>query len=99
MLLLFDRLFEDACEEVAAVPKTLTVSNNNNNNNGEVSPGGKSPKSKGLKFPKKLRKHKKKKRAEGEEIPLAEAIEEAKAAVDLFLNNQFNEAEDIVKPM
>ncbi len=83
VLLTTPQVFEDAVEEVVAVKKS------------------------GKKLPRPISKLSKKIRGkvnnnndvDNVEETLGDALEEAKASVDLFLNNNYDEAKNIVQPM
>ena len=85
------QVFEDAFED--AISEPFPANNNIKSNSSSASKSHKK-----FKLSKKLHR-KTKKRAPGEEIPLGEALEESKMAVDLFLNNKFDEAKEIVEPL
>ena len=100
-LFFFSQVFEDALDDdVEIKPSPPLVNNSANNNNGFLrtpeqpkSSSSKSPKTKSkFRFPRKSR-------SATEEIPLGEALEDAKISVDLFLNNNYEEAKNIVKPL
>lgn len=85
------QIFQDALEEPELSPKndTLDVISNNN--------GGISPRSLSKKF--RFKKKKRVRSGEDEVPPLSETLEDAKLSVDMFLNNQFDEARAICQPM
>ncbi|XP_059092083.1 tetratricopeptide repeat protein 39B-like isoform X2 [Tigriopus californicus] len=86
-----DEIFQDALEEPALSPKNdaLDVISNNN--------GGISPRSLSKKF--RFKKKKRVRSGEDEIPPLSETLDDAKLSVDMFLNNQFEEARAICQPM
>ena len=94
------QIFEDAVEEQTgnslAVPRSFSRSSSKSNS---ASPGP-SPKdkSKKFKFPRQFSRHKSNVDAAGE-LRLDEELEEAQRAVDMFLNNNFEEAREICEPL
>lgn len=92
------QVFEDAQEQpVIIVQPTINNNNNDRNTVSKKISGSSSPLPK---IAKKLRpKFTKKQRTKTEEISLSEALEEAKTSVDLFLDNNFEEAKNICEPL